>query len=140
MASNPRKALAALLPASIDVGAGCSVRPVTLGMFALLESIDSPLLEARPGVKTLELVPSLYILTHPAEESLTGGLFERAAAWADTVPVSILARIREAASRQIAAVLNVVPESKTVKKKTQTDTSHTGSSGRQGPTAGPTGK
>lgn len=132
---NPRKAMAALLPLAAECPCGAVVRPVTLGMWAALERIGSPLVTGAEPKDALELVPSLYLLTHDPREVLKASFFEDAVAWADTMPVSALAEIRAACDRQVGAMRDVLPESK---KKTspRTDGSRTGSTGRAGSSAG----
>lgn len=117
--ANPKKAIAAILPNSIDVGCGYSVPPMTLALWAALERIDSPLLTGKAAKDTLELLPSLYLLTHGASEILAGNVCEKAIAWAETVPVDILERIRDACYQQIAVAIVVIPEGG--KKKAPTD-------------------
>lgn len=117
--ANPKKALAAILPNSIDVGCGYSVPPMTLALWAALERIASPLVTGKAAKDTLELLPSLYLLTHGASEILAGNVLEKAIAWAETVPVDILERIRDACYQQIAVTKVVIPEGG--KKKAPTD-------------------
>ena len=107
---NPRKAMAALLPTPLDVGGGYSVRPMTLGMFAALERIASPMVLDREPKDAMELIPSLYLLTHDPREVFRGDLLDRAMQWADSVPVSTMGAIRRACVRQMNAVYAVVPE------------------------------
>ena len=110
---NPDKAMAALLPLPIRVSGGYEVKPMKLGMFAALERIKSPLVN--PDIHTgdmLDLIPSLYLLTHDPLEVFKADLIAASMAWADTVPPTILAEIQTAAYRQINAALDVVPEKK----------------------------
>ena len=119
-AQNPKKALAALLPAPIPIeGMGESVRPITLAAFALLARIGSPLLFDGAPADPLAVLPSLYVLCRGAADALEGNLLDKAVAWADTMPPSALAAIKAAAERQVAAIADVVPEAKAddVKKK-----------------------
>lgn len=118
-AANPRKGVAALLPRTIEVGGGYAVRPLSLGMYAILERIKSPMLDSAATPDTLELVPTLYVLTHDPMDSLSGNLFEKSVAWADTVDPGMLVRIRDAAVRQIAAMTDVIPEAAPKKKRSQ---------------------
>ena len=108
--SNPRKAMAALLPLPIGCGNGVTVKPMTLGMWAALERVGSPLVTGKEAKDTLELVPSLYLLTHDPREVLRGSFFDDAVAWADTLPVSALEEIQRACSRQMGAMFDVMPE------------------------------
>lgn len=134
--ANPRKAVAALLPAPIDVGGGVSVKPMSLAVFALLERIGSPMLSDAPAKGgTVELLPSLYILTHDVLDAFEGNLLEKALEWGDSVDVGMLGRIKEAAGRQIAAALAIVPEGPE-KKKATTDGSRPSPSGRPRRSAG----
>ena len=110
--ANPRKAMAALLPLAVECPCGETVRPMTLGMWAALERVGSPLVTGEGPKDTLELVPSLYLLTHDPREVLRGSFFDDAVAWADTLPVSALEEIRDACYRQMGAMFDVIPEVK----------------------------
>ena len=113
---NPRKAMAALLPLPLKCGCGVVVRPVTLGMWAALERIGSPIVTGNPPKDTLELVPSLYLVTHEPMEVFEEDIVERAMKWADTLPISALEAIRVAYERQIAAAVAVMPQRDELKK------------------------
>lgn len=131
--ANPKKAMAALLPPG-----GAVIRPMTLGVYAALERIGSPLVTGKEPKDTLELLPSLYLLTHDPREVFRGNVLDLAMQWADTQPVGVVERIREAAARQMAAFYDVVPqlgESEAAKKKT-TAGSPRSSTGPRGRTAG----
>ena len=117
--ANPRKAVAAILPLAVECPCGATVRPMTLGMWAALERIGSPLVTGKEPKDTLELVPSLYLLTHDPREVLRGSFFDDAVAWADTLPVSALEEIKRACYRQMGAMFDVLPE---VKKKSSPET------------------
>lgn len=115
-AGNPEKALSALLPEPIPVpGTAESVRPFSLALFAVLDRIGSPLLgsEGRGGVSALSLLPSLYAVCRGARAALASeNLMLDAAEWAEKLPPGALGSIRDAAARQIAAVVSVVPQAK----------------------------
>ena len=137
---NPKKAVAALMPGSETTPEGLVVRPMTLAMYAALERIESPLVTGREPKDAAELLPSLYLLTHGADQIFAGNLTALAFAWADTVPLTALQHIREACARQMRTVKDVMPEAQ---KKTQMET--TAGSPRQSTlprrsTAGATGK
>lgn len=108
--NNPKKAMAALLPLELDVGYGLAVKPMTLGMYAALERIGSPMVTGDEPKDTLDLIPSLYLITHDPREVFKGNVLELAMAWADTVPVDVVARIREAVYRQLGAMTDVIPQ------------------------------
>ena len=133
--ANPRKAVAAILPLAVECPCGATVRPMTLGMWAALERIGSPLVTGKEPKDTLELVPSLYLLTHDPREVLRGSFFDDAVAWADTLPVSALEEIKRACYRQMGAMFDVLPE---VKKKSRPGTggSRPSPTGRRARSAG----
>lgn len=112
--TNPRKAIDALMPLPVEVG-GLVIKPMTLGLYAVLEKIGSPLLTGET-VQTLDWLPTLYLLTHDVEEALNGSLADKALAWANTQPVTVVEDIRRAACAQMGRVEDVIPQSK---KKTQ---------------------
>ena len=103
--TNPRKAMAALLPPGQAV-----IRPMTLGMYAALERIESPLVTGKDAKDTLDLIPSLYMLTHDPREVFRGNIMDLAMAWADTVPVETMKAIRLAALEQMRAMIDVTPQ------------------------------
>ncbi len=107
---NPRKAMAAILPMPIGVGGGLAVRPMTLGMWAALERIGSPIVTGKEPKDALEIIPSLYLLTHDPREVFRGNVLDLAMEWANTVPVKAMDEIRSACDRQMDAVRNVLPE------------------------------
>ena len=105
--ANPKKAVAAAMPLPIG-----DVRPMTLAMWAALEHIDSPLLKSSSpdGQAVLDLLPSLYLLTHDPREIFRANLLDLAMEWADKLPVTAIADIRRAAEAQIRTVAAVIPE------------------------------
>ena len=86
------------------------VKPMTLGMWAALERIGSPLVTDREPKDALELIPSLYLLTHDPREVFAGNVLDLAMQWADTVPVATMDAIRRACYRQMNAAFDVMPE------------------------------
>lgn len=128
---NPRKAVAAMLPPGT-----AEIRPMTLGMYAALERIGSPLVTGKEPKDALELIPSLYLLTHDPREVFRGNVLDLAMQWADTQPVDAMRRIQEAAVRQMAAFFDVVPEGVKKKSPATTGGSPTTPTGRRGRTTG----
>lgn len=108
--TNPRKAMAALLPLPLKTACGVTVRPMTLGMYAALERIGSPLVTGEDAKDALELIPSLYLLTHDPREVFKGNVLDLAMAWADTMPVSAVEEIKAACYRQVGAMTDVIPQ------------------------------
>lgn len=116
-AANPKKAVAALLPAAIDCGDGVRVKPVTLAVYALLESINSPFLDGRKA-GTLELLPSLFIVTHEPGECLGEDIAAKVLQWSDTLDAGALQRINNALAEQVRRILDVARQGAgAVKKK-----------------------
>jgi hypothetical protein len=135
---NPQKAMAALLPLTVSVeceGGSYEVRPMTLGMWAALERIHSPIVTGIEPKDTLEIIPSLYLLTHDPREVFRGNILELSMEWADRQPVGAVAAIKAAVDSQMAAVTDVIPEA-TQKKKSQTAGSRQSSIGRRKSTTG----
>ena len=136
--------MAALLPLPIKCGKGdVVVKPMTLGMWAALERIGSPLVTDEEPKDSLELIPSLYLLTHDPREVFRGNVIDLAMQWADTVPVSMMHAIQRACYRQMNAAFDVIPEEDDEKKAKSAATtaglprSHTG---QPRPTTGATRK
>ena len=102
--------MAALLPLPIGCGNGVTVKPMTLGMWAALERIGSPLVTGEEPKDALELIPSLYLLTHDPREVFRGNVVDLSMQWADTVPVATMDAIRRACYRQMNAAFDVMPE------------------------------
>lgn len=132
--------MAALLPLAVKCPCGETVRPLTLGMWAALERIGSPLITGEPPKDALELIPSLYLLTHDPREVLASGFFDAAVAWADSLPVTALGEIRDACYRQMDAMGDVLPEEKKKTRRRATVGSRGSSTGPRRSTAGASGK
>lgn len=129
--SNPRKAMAAALPLPIRCVGGVTVKPMTLGMWAALERIGSPLVTGEKPKDALELIPSLYLLTHDPREVFRGNVVDLSMQWADTVPVATMDAVSCACYRQMNAAFDVVPEADPKKARSAATTaglprSHTG--------------
>ncbi len=116
-ATNPRKAVAAFLPAPIPIpGTAETVQPFSLATYGILEKIGSPLVMPVQGpVTALDLIPSLYVVTHDAAEVLAGDIAADSVAWAKTLPPTVLLPMEQAARRQIGVLIDVLPEA--AKKK-----------------------
>ena len=132
--------MAALLPLAVKCPCGETVRPLTLGMYAALERIGSPLVTGAVPKDALELIPSLYLLTHDPREVLASGFFDAAMAWGDSLPVTALGEIRDACYRQMDAMGDVLPEEKKKTRRRATVGSRGSSTGPRRSTAGASGK
>ena len=102
--------MAALLPLPIGCGNGVTVKPMTLGMWAALERIGSPLVTGKEPKNALEIIPSLYLLTHDPREVFRGNVVDLSMQWADTMPVKAMDEIQRACYRQMNAAFDVMPE------------------------------
>ena len=129
--SNPRKAVSAILPPGV-----ARINPMTLGVYAALERIKSPLVTGVEAKDTLEIIPSLYLLTHDPREVFRGNVVELAMAWAAEQPITAVEEILAAAKRQMDALFDVIPEGTQKKTAATTAGSPRQSTGRRGPTAG----
>lgn len=109
--ANPRKAIAALVPMTRHLRHGVVIRPMTLAMYAALERIKSPLVTGETPKDLMELVPSLYLITHdPRDLYRTPNLLDLAMAWADSLPVTVVEEIRRAAEESMREATDVIPE------------------------------
>lgn len=99
--SNPKVALAAITASGRKVGKW-TVREITLGLSAVLESIESPLDTGIKPKGIRDWLPTLFALTHSTAESeliLADGLeaYRKAASeWADKVTIFEAKRMIEA--------------------------------------------
>ena len=122
--SNPKKAIDAILPLPIDLGGGVAVLPLSLGHYALLEKIDSPLLWTREQIAeracdALTMIPSLYVVTRNVRDTLADfdDLLNVSLTWAESLKPDMLGKIRDAVAEQISRMLAVIPEPSEGKKK-----------------------
>jgi len=119
MAKNPKRALEALTAGGEKVD-GIAVREITLGLAAVLERIESPLVVPRPegaAMRLRDMLPTVYAMTRPAAESealLTEGgpdmLMEEAVRWADGLTTGQGVRLAEACVRAASRVARVSPQ------------------------------
>ena len=70
----------------------------------------APLVSDKEPKGALELIPSLYLLTHDPREVFRGNIIDLAMEWADTVPVKAMDEIQRACYRQMNAAFDVMPE------------------------------
>ena len=113
---NPEKALAALNAAGIECGR-FKVRPLTLGMCAVLDAIGSPLMGGPAPKGVGGWAETLFAMTRPAAESrkilASGGraAFSAAAAeWADGVSADEAVSLCGAAAKSAETALGVHPD------------------------------
>ena len=66
---NPKAAIDALLESAVQAGQ-LTVYPLTVARYSLLELVESPLVVIDPNHKlnTLDVLPTIYIMTQPAKK------------------------------------------------------------------------
>lgn len=118
---NPHKAVLAIMPDPITTPHGVVVLPLSLATFSILERMRSPILTGQKG-DVLAMLPSLYVLCHPAQEvhAHLAELEARAIAWAEAYPPAAIAPIEVAAREQVTRMLDVIAEEGDGKKKATT--------------------
>lgn len=138
---NPAAALAAVVSGSEDQFA----RPITLGLWALLEILDSPAVKAEAGaggtpagrLDLVPWVPTLYAFGHgqaECEALLSRGrdAFEREARiWADSFDMAEGSRRFEAVARRLNVLAGINPDGgeEGADKTPQNPTAATGTAG-----------
>lgn len=66
---NPTSAIDAILEEDKEIGNnGLRIYPLTLGRYALLELVKSPLINKETEFSTLTLIPTFYIMTREVSE------------------------------------------------------------------------
>ena len=117
--SVPKSSINALFPQPLDVGCGVVVMPLTLAHYALLEKINSYIVNGDHAPDSIEVVRTLYICTHSAKETLADfdKLDALAMDWAETLPPRMTRIIADAIIRQIDAMSKVAPAVDDGKKK-----------------------
>ena len=110
---NPKSALEALFPQSIDCGEGVVVKPFSLATYALLEKIGSYIIFPHEPTQE-ETLASLYICTHDPKEIFKHfeDLQDNAIEWAETIRPSMFQKITDAILKQVEAVKNAMPQEK----------------------------
>lgn len=137
-ATNPEKAMRALLPEPVATACGVVVAPLALGRYALLERLKSPMLSGAEA-DTLALLPTLWALcAEPAAVlAALADPLPPAVAWADTLPPDAIGEIARAAREQVARMLDVIGQEQAKKKGAATTAGSPPSpSGPAKPTAG----
>ena len=110
---NPKAALDALFPQSIDCGEGVEVKPFSLATYALLEKIGSYVIFPHDPSQE-ETLMTFYICTHDAKgvfkdfDRLTDLAFE----WASKLTPSMVGKITRAILEQIRVVRGAMPPEK----------------------------
>lgn len=115
----PKTSISALFPVPVDCGYGVSVYPLTLGHYALLEKINSYLVNGDHAPDSLEVIKTLYICTHSAKDIIQDfdNIDVNAMEWAETLPPRASKNIVPAILAQIDVMSKVAPVVGDDKKK-----------------------
>lgn len=107
---NPKAAIEALFPQSIDCGEGVEVKPFSLATYALLEKIGSYVIFPHEPTQE-EVLKTLYICTHDAKEVFKGidKLTNLSIDWASGIRPGLLPIITDAIFKQVDAVKDAAP-------------------------------
>lgn len=65
---NPKSAIDAILEDDKELKSGLRIFPITLGRYALLELVKSPLIDKDTKFSTISLIPTFYIMTREVSE------------------------------------------------------------------------
>lgn len=112
---NPKAAIDSLLQAKKDV-LGCTIYPLTLARYALLELVDSPLTQQKQTVTTVQLMPTMFIMTQPIEKLAQYDsdnikqLKAEAAIWADGISTVQASAIVQETCKQFGLIAEVAPD------------------------------
>ena len=120
---NPKAAIEALFPQSIDCGEGVEVKPFSLATYALLEKMGSYIIFPHEPTQE-ETLRSFYICTHDAKEVFKDldKIDELAFEWASKLTPKMVKTITEAIFKQINVVKEAMPpEQENDGKKAATD-------------------
>jgi hypothetical protein len=128
---NPTSAIDAILEEDKEIGNnGLRIYPLTLGRYALLELVKSPLINKETEFSTLTLIPTFYIMTREVSE-LKGfnsrnieELEQKSMEWAETQTINDSGKILDELLQKFNLVQRVKPdvEEDTKKKdRPQTD-------------------
>lgn len=120
---NPKAAIEALFPQSIDCGEGVEVKPFSLATYALLEKIGSYIIFPHEPTQE-ETLRSFYICTHDPKEVFAnlGDLDALAFDWASKLTPKMVKTITEAIFKQISIVKDAMPPEQEIDgKKAVTD-------------------
>lgn len=65
---NPKSAIDAILEDDKELESGVRIYPITLGRYALLELVKSPLIDKDTPFSTITMIPTFYIMTRDFTE------------------------------------------------------------------------
>lgn len=117
--SNPEAAIQAIFPEKIKVGNGVEVYPLTLAHYALLEKINSYLVNGDHDPDSVETIETFYICTHDAAETFAdfSDLGAKAMEWGSTLAPYMAGLLGAAIKKQIDLMSAAIPNVDDGKKK-----------------------
>ena len=126
---NPKSAIDAILEDDKELKSGLRIFPITLGRYALLELVKSPLIDRDTKFSTLSLIPTFYIMTREVSE-LRGynsrnieQLEEDAMEWAESQTISDSGELLDELLQKFNLVQRVRPDvAEDTKKKDRPQT------------------
>lgn len=113
---NPKSAIDALLEDEKQ-GPGLTVKPLTLGRYALLDALESPLISKKTSTRLINLIPTFYVMTQEwtdlagYDTSNIEELKNKASVWAGDKDINDTARLVEEIIRKLGIMQKVSPES-----------------------------
>ena len=112
---NPKSAIDALLEDEKKAD-GLTVKPLTLGRYALLDALESPLVSKKTSTKLINLIPTFYVMTQEwtdlagYDTSNIEELKGKAYVWAGDKDINDTARLVEEIIRKLGIMQKVSPE------------------------------
>lgn len=113
---NPKSAIDALLEDEKRIS-DLTVKPLTLGRYALLDALESPLISKKTSTKLINLIPTFYVMTQEwtdlagYDTSNIEELKRKAGVWAGDKDINDTARLVEEIIRKLGIMQKVSPES-----------------------------
>lgn len=113
---NPKSAVDALLEDEKRIS-DLTVKPLTLGRYALLDALESPLISKKTSTKLINLIPTFYVMTQEwtdlagYDTSNIEELKNKASVWAGDKDINDTARLVEEIIRKLGIMQKVSPES-----------------------------
>lgn len=113
---NPKSAIDALLEDEKRIS-DLTVKPLTLGRYALLDALESPLVSKKTSTKLINLIPTFYVMTQEwtdlagYDTSNIDELKRKASVWAGDKDINDTAGLVEEIIRKLGIMQKVSPES-----------------------------
>lgn len=110
----PTQAINAILENEEEFSAdGLTVRPLTLGRYAILEMLESPYVNPEKKFTLIEIIPTVYAMTQEISEICNLSKEElkaKALSWADSREFHSLDKILDSITRRFQIVQKAAPQ------------------------------